>query len=253
MVELEEQPARAARSLARRLGEILGRRLISVQVVGRRRRPGSRAARHDLDVLVILAETSEDLETEVRRVGDAIEAEYAASLAVEVTSPRQIEVLGDKGTPVWELLESGVPILDAPPPRPALPPAPGSARAVPRKAVRRRAWTQLRAAETLLASQLPGEAVACAYQGLVTLARAWLPADQTRGRTDAEALVALVARIPGGPEGGLGRAVARVRSLRDEVELGCAEIGNPEAARGALKDARLVYLALLGSPEEPAG
>ncbi len=254
LVELEETWALAARLLARRLAEDLGPRVVSVQVVGARPDRHRRPPR-DVDVLVVLAELDHPVTERIWTIGDEIEAELKAGLAIEITSPRVLDATGDGGASLWRMLDSGLPCLPSAPALPALPAAPGP-RPVPaplaparvikvsRSGCRKRAGSQVRAAETLLSAGLPEDALASAYQSIRSLAKGWLPVEALQGLPEDALLPALAEHLPGGPRGELARRVERIRRLAEDLENGATGI-DPGSVRQVVQDVRRLHATLL--------
>ena len=234
----------AARCLARRLTGDLGSALVSVQVVGRRA-SAQAAAHHDLDVLVVLAQWTRSLARRVQRIGAEIERQYDAGLALKVTSPAQIEVMGAKGTPVWELLETGLPLLTdggASAPRLALPTAPSKPAKAPvhrlsRDQAAERTRARLRSARTLLEAGELSDAVSLAHASIPSLAKAALPRSALQGRRESELFGILVRAVPGGTQGPWAARLRDLRSLRNDLDLGCRALDDPEEADRALSTA----------------
>jgi len=210
---------------------------------------------------VILAECSRSLERRVLTIGEEVESRYAAGLAVKVTSPAQMEVLGARGTPLWQLLEEGIPLLAAPgtprkalpaPGRPALPaPRPrGPVRTLTRDRAREKMRSQLHSASTLLESGQHADAVSLAYAALRRLAKAWLPTESLNGRRESELVKALLRELPGGRRGEWGQRVSAAKRLRDDLELGCQELQDPAAAEAMVADVRALGEELLETRAE---
>lgn len=263
--EIEGVCGVAARSLAQRLFQFLGASLVSVQVVGRKRPPG-RPARpaplrpgRDVDVLVILARLSEELEARVLSIGAEIEQEYAAGLALKVTTPRQIEILGSRGTPLWELLETGIPLLAEAPTRLALPAPPAAKTRRSRPAerhldqgqARERAASQLVSAETLLEAGQFADAVSLAFASIRSQALAWLPREELHGLRESELTRTFLEALPEGRRGPLARRVRFAKRLRDQADLGCQEIKDPHLARQVVEETRGLFQLLLGEGAGP--
>lgn len=250
MHEASETPAQAARSLARRLVGALGPRVISVQLVGRGR---GRSPRRDVDVLVVVTELGGNVEAELRSIEQAVEEEFAAGLALKLTSPEELERLGENGTPVWDLLDQGVPLLGHEP-RPLLPAAPGAShppaprgrpsRVLTRSAARKRALAQLKAAETLLEADLLADAVSSAFQSMRTQALAWLPAEDLQGLAEGSVLRVFLTRVPGGEEGFLATRIRRAARLREALDFGCQDPPERAVAFEVVRDARQLYATL---------
>lgn len=247
LIELEGIGGLAARQLARRLLGDLGPRLVAVQVVGQRLASPLPHRGRDLDVLVILAEQSQALVHRVLRIGAEVEDEFEAGLAVKVTSPTQIERLGARGTPVWQLLEAGIPLLGAPEPLPALPaPRPPPVHQLTRDLARDKALSQLRSAEALLDCGQLADAVSLAFASMRSAAKAWLPRERLNGARETELPRILLEALPGGRQGEWGQRVTRTKRLRDDLDLGCRELQDPETASRAVGDARELLDHLLG-------
>lgn len=250
----------AARCLARRLTGDLGTALVSVQVVGRRASARA-AAHHDLDVLVVLAQWTRSLARRVQRIGAEVERQYDAGLALKVTSPAQIEVMGAKGTPVWELLQNGLPLLTdggGGAPRLALPSAPAkpakaAVHRLSRDQAAERTRARLRSARTLLEVGELADAVSLAYASLPSLAKAVLPRHSLQGRRESELYGLLVRAVPGGPRGPWAARLRDLRSLRNDLDLGCRSIEDPEEAARAIDTAEKLAERLLASLPREAG
>lgn len=247
----------AARCLARRLTGDLGSALVSVQVVGRR--TSARAAsHHDLDVLVVLAQWTRSLARRVQRIGAEIERQYEAGLALKVTSPAQIEVMGARGTPVWELLETGLPLLadGGGAPRLALPAAPSRPTQAPvhrlsQQQAAERTRARLRSARTLLKVGELADAVSLAHASLPSLAKASLPRSALQGRRESELFSILVHQVPGGPRGPWACRLRDLRALRNDLDLGCRTLEDPEEAARAISTAEELAERLLPLASEP--
>jgi hypothetical protein len=178
-------------------------------------------------------------------------------LAVKVTTPHQIEVLGSQGTPLWDLLESGIPLLPNEAPRLALP-APGSPprgrKAPPRRQLsqeraRDRANNQLQSAETLLACGQFSDSVSLAFASIRSLALAWLPKDRLHGLRESELTRTFLEALPKGRRGPLARRVRFAKRLREETDLGCQEIQDPNLARQVVRETRELLETLFPSPD----
>jgi uncharacterized protein (UPF0332 family) len=251
----------AARCLARRLTGDLGSALVSVQVVGRRA-SAQAAAHHDLDVLVVLAQWTRSLARRVQRIGAEVERQYDAGLALKVTSPAQIEVMGAKGTPVWELLETGLPLLTdggSGAPRLALPASPSKPAKAPvhrlsREQAGSRTRARLRSARTLLEAGELADAVSLAHASLPSLAKAVLPRSSLQGRRESELFGLLIRAVPGGPRGPWAVRLRDLRSLRNDLDLGCRTLEDPEEANRAIRTAEDLAERLLAAvpPEDGA-
>jgi len=252
MHEPRERSGQAARSLARRLVQILGPRVVSVQLVGRGR---GRIVTRDTDVLVVLTEFDPPLEQRLRALEAEVEDEFSAGLALKLTSPAHLERLGEQGTPLWDLLEGGLPLLtegprpagllpESPNPPSAPPPGRRPARTLTRAAARRRALAQLKAAETLLEADLRADAVSSAYQSMRTQALAWLPAGDLNGLAEGQVLPVFLQKLPGGDQGLLAGKVRRALRLREALDFACQDPPERAVAFEVVRDARQLYATL---------
>lgn len=212
--------------------------ILSVQVVGR---SGETRPNRDLDVLVITTRKDPKLTQAIHQIEAEVETEARVGLAVKVTSPEEIEILGERGTPVWDLVRSGLPVLAAPTERKALPPArpaPAPARRGPalnQADARRKVREVLLSTQLLLDHHRGGEAASLLFLALRCFAKARLPRSELQGLPETELLerfdLFLLQR-----EDARGRAtVKRVRRLRRQAELKCLDVPEGEV-REALGD-----------------
>ncbi len=244
----------AARHFARRLGSVLGPKLLSVQVVGRGARTIQERPDQDLDILVILTQWSRPLVRRVHAIGAEVEQEFESGLALKITSPAQIEHLGARGTPVWDLLETGIPLLSSSSEAPRLA-LPSKVRTAPpihrlsRTQAAEKTNSRLLSAQTLLASDQLADAVSLAHSAMLSLAKASLPREDLQGRRESELYNLLVRAAPDGASGHWATRLRDLRKLRSSLDLGCQALEDPQAAQEAVATAIDLAKLLLDSQE----